>query len=335
MTARKMWSGVLQGRCCAHPPDTLGGVRRAWSTRESGRRRSSGSRRRCHRHRNRQARVGFTRQAHGRSGGCAEERRAWPEHCAGRRIDGRQRGRRSPRWRQRVRRARRRSCGPPCRRRHCECARGMPVMDQEAIDRRLVEAGRHSKQGAAGRKCDGRRVDGRAARRSGGARHAAVAPSRGWRASRCCRCRWCRSSAEARTRDAGSIFRISSSSRSAHRRSTRRWSIAVRIYEAAGRIMAERGGLRGVADEGGWWPEFSSNSDALDALLLAIERADLRPGIDAAIADRRRCVATATGPRYRFAAENRELTSEELDRRPSAVVPPLSHRLCRGSAGPG
>ena len=41
--------------------------------------------------------------------------------------------------------------------------------------------------------------------------------------SRCCRCRWCRSSAAARTRDAGSIFRIFSSSRSAHRRSTTRW----------------------------------------------------------------------------------------------------------------
>ena len=71
-------------------------------------------------------------------------------------------------------------------------------------------------------------------------------------------------------------------------------SIAVRIYESAGAIMAERGALRGVADEGGWWPEFSSNSDALDTLLLAIERAALRPGIDAADRHRRRRVAAAS-----------------------------------------
>ena len=47
--------------------------------------------------------------------------------------------------------------------------------------------------------------------------------------------------------------------------------------EAAGRIMADRGHLRGVSDEGGWWPEFESNVEALDTLLQAIERADLVP----------------------------------------------------------
>jgi enolase len=97
-------------------------------------------------------------------------------------------------------------------------------------------------------------------------------------------------------------------------------TIAVRIYESAGRIMAERGGLRGVADEGGWWPAFSSNSDALDALLLAIERSGLRPGIDAAIAIDAAASQLRAGPstllgagsRYRFASENREMTSDEL-----------------------
>ena len=99
--------------------------------------------------------------------------------------------------------------------------------------------------------------------------------------------------------------------------------------------MAERGGLRGVADEGGWWPEFSSNSEALDALLLAIERADLRPGIDAAIAIDVAASQLRAGSRYRFAAENREMSSDELAEILFAVVPPISHRLCRGSAGPG
>jgi enolase len=89
-------------------------------------------------------------------------------------------------------------------------------------------------------------------------------------------------------------------------------SIAVRIYESAGRLMAERGGLRGVADEGGWWPEFSSSAEALDALLLAIERASLEPGVDAAIAIDVAASQLRTGTRYRFAAENRELGGDEL-----------------------
>ncbi len=125
--------------------------------------------------------MGFTRPANGRSGGRARERRAWTEYCAGRRIHGRQRGGRSSRWRQRVRRARRRSCGPPCRRRDCERAR-RHAGDGSGSDRSQARRiGRHAKQGPAGRKCDGRRVDGRAARRRGSARHAAVAPSCGWR----------------------------------------------------------------------------------------------------------------------------------------------------------
>ena len=89
-------------------------------------------------------------------------------------------------------------------------------------------------------------------------------------------------------------------------------SIAVRVYESAGRIMADRGALRGVADEGGWWPEFSSNGEALDALLLAIERADLRPGIDAAIAIDVAASQLRAGSRYRFASEAREMSGAEL-----------------------
>ena len=64
--------------------------------------------------------------------------------------------------------------------------------------------------------------------------------------------------------------------------------------------------------KGGWWPEFSSNSDALDTLLLSIERAALRPGIDAAVAIDVAASQLRNGSRYRFAAENRELTSDEL-----------------------
>ena len=56
------------------------------------------------------------------------------------------------------------------------------------------------------------------------------------------------------------------------------------IYRAAGCRMAERGRLQGVADEGGYWPAFASNEEALEELLRAIESAGLVPGRDAAIA---------------------------------------------------
>ncbi len=56
-----------------------------------------------------------------------------------------------------------------------------------------------------------------------------------------------------------------------------------RVYLAAGEVMAEAGLLAGVADEGGYWPAFDSNEEALDRLVRAIERAGLRPGEDMAI----------------------------------------------------
>src|SRR5437588_5842778 len=61
-------------------------------------------------------------------------------------------------------------------------------------------------------------------------------------------------------------------------------AMAAHVYRAAGNIMAERGLLRGVADEGGWGPEFASNAEALDTLVEAIDRAGLVPGEEVGIA---------------------------------------------------
>lgn len=57
-----------------------------------------------------------------------------------------------------------------------------------------------------------------------------------------------------------------------------------RVYAAAGRIMADAGNLAGVADEGGFWPNFDSNVVAVETLVRAIEAAGLIPGADVAIA---------------------------------------------------
>ena len=55
------------------------------------------------------------------------------------------------------------------------------------------------------------------------------------------------------------------------------------VYRAAGQIMADKGSIRGVADEGGYWPEFDGNEDAIETLVRAIEKAGLRPGVDVAV----------------------------------------------------
>ena len=55
------------------------------------------------------------------------------------------------------------------------------------------------------------------------------------------------------------------------------------VYIAAGKIMQQANLLQGVADEGGYWPAFDGNDQALDYLLRAIEAAGLTPGDDIGI----------------------------------------------------
>jgi enolase len=76
--------------------------------------------------------------------------------------------------------------------------------------------------------------------------------------------------------------------------------------------MAERGLLMGVADEGGWWPAFSSNEEALDALMAAIERAGFAPGEDVGVSLDIAASELGHGGRYRFGLERRELDRDGL-----------------------
>ena len=81
------------------------------------------------------------------------------------------------------------------------------------------------------------------------------------------------------------------------------------VYRAAGLLMAEAGRLHGVADEGGFWPDFDTNEAALDMLARAIERAGFRPGEQIAIALDVAASEFGRGGRYRLALEDRELDS--------------------------
>ena len=85
-------------------------------------------------------------------------------------------------------------------------------------------------------------------------------------------------------RPAASTSRTSWSSARARRASPRRWTGPPRSIAPPASLMHERGTLAGVADEGGWWPDFATNEEALATLVAAIERAGFAPGEQVAIA---------------------------------------------------
>ncbi len=90
--------------------------------------------------------------------------------------------------------------------------------------------------------------------------------------------------------------------------------ITFNIYHAAGDILHEQGRRYGLADEGGYWPEFSSNEEAFELVIAAIERAGYTPGVDASLS---LDIAASdlydpdTGS-YHFRSENRTFTSDEF-----------------------
>jgi enolase len=88
--------------------------------------------------------------------------------------------------------------------------------------------------------------------------------------------------------------------------------VTAEVYRAAGAIMAERGLLQGVADEGGWWPAFSSNEEALETLMRSIERAGLVPGEDVSLSLDVAASEFGKVGRYRLGLERRELDRDAL-----------------------
>ncbi len=84
------------------------------------------------------------------------------------------------------------------------------------------------------------------------------------------------------------------------------------VYRAAGDIMADSGRLQGVADEGGFWPAFDNNEEALETLTRAIEKSGHRPGEDVAISLDIAASEFGTGGNYRLARDDREFDSDHL-----------------------
>jgi len=89
-------------------------------------------------------------------------------------------------------------------------------------------------------------------------------------------------------------------------------AVTAEVYHSAGAIMAERGLWQGVADEGGWWPAFSSNEEALQTLMRAIERAGFAPGDEVAISLDVAASEFGRDGRYRLGLEGRELDRDAM-----------------------
>lgn len=84
------------------------------------------------------------------------------------------------------------------------------------------------------------------------------------------------------------------------------------VYRAAGKLMEAAGNLAGVADEGGWWPSFSSNEQALDTLVSAIEKAGFRPGEQVGIALDIAASEFGGKGRYKLALDGKDLSTEGM-----------------------
>ena len=92
----------------------------------------------------------------------------------------------------------------------------------------------------------------------------------------------------------------------------RAFEITADVFRAAGKLMTDTGRLAGAADEGGWWPMFTSNEDALDTLVQAIERSGHRPGEDVFISLDVAANELHADGRYRLGLDGVDFSSAQM-----------------------
>ncbi len=86
----------------------------------------------------------------------------------------------------------------------------------------------------------------------------------------------------------------------------------VEVFHTLKKVLKERGHSTNVGDEGGFAPNLSSTTEALDTLMVAIEEAGYRPGEDIFLA-----LDVASSELYEkgtYRLEGKELSSEEMVR---------------------
>lgn len=90
--------------------------------------------------------------------------------------------------------------------------------------------------------------------------------------------------------------------------------ITFNVHRAAGDLLRKRSALFGVADEGGYWPEFVSNEAGIRFMTDAIFAAGYEPGREAAISLDMAAsdLFDLDTQRYTFRLENRSFTPDEF-----------------------
>ncbi|MHB8296420.1 MAG: phosphopyruvate hydratase [Acidimicrobiales bacterium] len=84
------------------------------------------------------------------------------------------------------------------------------------------------------------------------------------------------------------------------------------VYRALRELLGRRGARVGVGDEGGFAPDLSSNEEAVQLVVEAIQAAGRRPGEDVAIALDPASSEFYEDGRYQLRCEGRSLSSEEF-----------------------
>jgi hypothetical protein len=104
----------------------------------------------------------------------------------------------------------------------------------------------------------------------------------------------------------------------------------VEVYHTLKKVLKEKGLATAVGDEGGFAPNLASNREALDLLMIAIEKAGYRPGAGHRPGARRRRLGVRRGGRA-GALRARRRGQEGPDRPgPDRDLPRLGRRLSPG-----
>ncbi len=84
------------------------------------------------------------------------------------------------------------------------------------------------------------------------------------------------------------------------------------IYHAAGEVMKARGKCVGIADEGGWWPDYLTNEEPFDVFLEAVKKAGYIAGKDVAISLDIAASDLFDGTKYHFKLTDESFTPQEF-----------------------
>ena len=88
--------------------------------------------------------------------------------------------------------------------------------------------------------------------------------------------------------------------------------MGVETYHVLKKTINSRGYSTAVGDEGGFAPDLKSNSEAIDLILEAVERAGYAPGKDISIAIDAAASEFLRDGKYHFASENKIFSPEEM-----------------------